>query len=130
MTYIIRVSNGWHDTFHGPWFKQDTADRTAERWNRMFARRGWNLGASVHALLGKDAATRDLLGRALVDLGHAHTETMAAGGLADPCPCQALDVDPGSVGDDTPDGVCACGHVPDEHEADGVCGSLLVLADA
>lgn len=37
------------------------------------------------------------------------------------CPCIHPDVDPETVGDDAPDGVCACGHVADEHADDGQC---------
>lgn len=42
-------------------------------------------------------------------------------GQARRCPCIYPDVDPETVGDDTPDGVCACGHVADEHADDGQC---------
>lgn len=37
------------------------------------------------------------------------------------CPCIYPDIDPETVSDDTSDGVCACGHVADEHADDGQC---------
>lgn len=37
------------------------------------------------------------------------------------CACFHLDIDPDTVTDEFPDGVCACGHVPDEHNFDGEC---------
>jgi hypothetical protein len=36
------------------------------------------------------------------------------------CPCLLIDVDPDTITGEFPDGVCECGHVPDEHD-DGGC---------
>lgn len=45
-------------------------------------------------------------------------------GQAGRCPCSYPDIDPETVSDDAPDGVCACGHAADEHADDGQCQAV------
>jgi hypothetical protein len=37
------------------------------------------------------------------------------------CECFYLDVHQDTITDETPDGVCDCGHMPDEHDDLGEC---------
>ncbi len=37
------------------------------------------------------------------------------------CSCIYPDIDPETVSEEAPEGVCACGHVADEHADDGQC---------
>lgn len=45
-------------------------------------------------------------------------------GGVEQCPCFAPDVDPETINENNPDGVCACGHAPDEHDSAGQCQAV------
>jgi ferredoxin-thioredoxin reductase catalytic subunit len=60
--------------------------------------------------------------RTAPDLCPQHRDIDSAG---EPCPCSLYDHDPDASSDDD-DGVCACGHVFDEHEESGACQAELV----
>jgi hypothetical protein len=126
MSHLIVVSNGYIDLFHGPWASKELAEQTAERWNRVYKKRGWPLTAHVQVLLGKRPTIRDKIGASLAEMAEQSRVDELARLDAIPCECFAPDVDPDTVTDETPDGVCACGHVPDEHDGDGQCDAMIL----
>ncbi len=127
--YLIQVSNAYASVLHGLWRDKDLAERTAARWNRVFTERGWPLRASVQGMLDKSATTRDRLAALLVEMAKdsREDELLRATGL--PCECTGLKVAPGTADTAHPEGVCVCGHEPDEHDGEEQCDGM-VLPDS
>lgn len=124
--HVIQVSSPYASVLHGPWRDQELAESTAEQWNRVFAKRGWPLRATVQGMLDKSAGTRDRLGALLVDLAERSRQDEQLRLDCVPCECPGLNVVPGSANDAQPDGMCFCGHEPGEHDGEEQCDGMVL----
>jgi hypothetical protein len=126
--HVIVVSSAYHESLHGPWQNEATARKLAERWNRVFAFRGWPLTARVRTLMPKDAGSRDEAGAILVEMTRRSTADELLRVDARPCECEGFTLAAGGSTEENPGGLCTCGHPPDEHD-DEFCDGM-VLPDS